>query len=132
MADKQSETPAASADTGSVSPPVPIPAHVVSSIAAHAAQAVPGVATLRGSPLDLVGGFLTRKVEEQGARVDMSGGTAVIEIHLEMHFGQSLAGVAERVTDAVRRAVETSAGVRVSAVHVIVESLRLGRSGVAA
>lgn len=96
---------------------------VVAGIAGVAAQDVSGVHALcsRGEFRDLMG----RRGAAKGVRIDMADNEARIELAIVVEYGCKVDEVASNVQKSVKRAIESMAGVRVSAVNVHVQSIHM-------
>jgi uncharacterized alkaline shock family protein YloU len=97
---------------------------VLLTIARLTVLGVPGVARLAPVP----GGFnrLFRRGVNEGIRVEVSGSTVELELHLILSGESNALEVAHRVQAEVARAVEETVGMPVSRIDVHVEDVAFG------
>lgn len=105
---------------------VKISDEVVSVIAGIAATEVEGIV---GISSGIVGGFTdkftSKKNQPKGVRVNITEGSAQIDIFVAVEYGQKIHEVAEAVQKNVKRSVETMTGLDVSSVNVLVQNIVL-------
>jgi uncharacterized alkaline shock family protein YloU len=95
----------------------------IAKLAGHAARTTYGVVDLRSAPLrrvaDLIRGTLT-----EGVEVALDGPSARLRLHVIMERGVNLAQVTAILQDQVRYQIESTTGLIVEEVDVLVEDLR--------
>lgn len=101
---------------------------VIAAIAAIAAREVDGVAAL-GSRGPAVVAALARRLGSGGVRAHVHDDKCILEIEIVVAYGRHIPAVARSVQEAVRRAVEGMAEIRVAGVHVHVCGVALPGHG---
>ena len=97
---------------------------VIAGIARIAALGVPGVSELNAGFVEgLATALGTKKSMERGIRVEISGDSVSLEVHIIVDFGVRIPSVAWQVQNEVRRAVEQMTGKTVSEVKVLVQGV---------
>ena len=92
---------------------------VVAAIAGTAAAEVDGVAGMSGSGAPELTELIGRKPASRGVHVCVDGDEVQVNAAILVRYGQSIAGVAEKVQEAVEGAVESTTGLKcVVNVHV--------------
>ena len=132
MIDQEPPEPG-TAETGDTQPLLPmeqsggdvrIDDDVVGVIAALAASEVEGVAGMAGG---LVGGIgetlLGRRHLAKGVKAEVGEREAALDLSLLVEYGVRIPDVAQRVQEAVKRAVESMTGLKVKAVDVHVQGV---------
>ncbi len=100
---------------------------VVASIAGIAAAEVEGVAGL-GVGLALgLGDVLGKRARARGVRVEVGSREAAVDVYLQVAFGVNIPTVAQRVQEAVKRAIEGMTALAVVEVNVHICGLDAGR-----
>ncbi|MBR7113147.1 MAG: Asp23/Gls24 family envelope stress response protein [Firmicutes bacterium] len=107
------------AETGSVK----ISEDVVATIAGLAATSVPGLAGMSGGMVSGISEVFGRKSNTKGVKVDMTGDQVTVDISIIVEYGNPIVRVATAVQDAVKSAIETMAGLKVTAVNIRVEGV---------
>ena len=100
----------------------------ISSISYHATLQSYGVVGL--APKNLAEGIATSITREptRGVNVHFDGDRLDIDIYIIVEFGTRIASVAESVANAVRYSVEKNIGLKVHAVNVHVQGLRVSNT----
>lgn len=101
---------------------------VVASIAGIAAIEVKGVSKLTGNiSMDLVS-KLGKKNLANGVKVEINGKDVVVDLSLELEYGNSIRKVSEEVQAKVKQAVENMTGLNVLLVNVAVSGIKLEKN----
>lgn len=102
-------------DNGSVQ----ISEDVIISISAHAASEVDGVVSLSSKPSTDIVDMLSKKNWSKGIKITTNSGNALtIDCNVVISYGYSVVSIAQAVQTAITGAVESMAGVKVTAVNV--------------
>ena len=96
---------------------------VVASIAAIAASEVEGVAALTSSSVDIAE-FLGKKSTSRGVKIQITETETVVDVYLTVKYGNVIPSVAKSVQENVANAIESMAGLTVSAVNVHVTGIQ--------
>jgi uncharacterized alkaline shock family protein YloU len=104
---------------------------VLASIAALAAAEVEGVTGLGGGLALGLGEVLSKRGASRGVRVEAGTRQAAFDVYVQVAYGVQIPTVAQRVQEAVKRAVEGMTPLQVVEVNVHVQGLDLGRAGAA-
>ena len=107
------------AETGSVK----ISEDVVATIAGLAATSVPGLSGMSGNMVSGLSEVFGRKNNTKGVKVDMTGDQVTLDISIIVEYGNPIIRVATAVQDAVKSAVETMSGLKVTAVNIHVDGV---------
>ncbi len=92
---------------------------VIAEIVAHAAGEVEGVVGLSVKPGADIADLIGKKSRAKGLKILIAEDNSVsIDCNVTVSYGQSVVNVAKAVQDAVTGALETMAGVVISAVNV--------------
>ncbi len=92
---------------------------VIAIIAATAAQEVEGVVMGQGGITDL----FSKKNQSKGIKVTVEGEEAKVEVEVSVKYGTKLQQAAVEIQEKVKNAVETMAGLMVTAVDVRIVSI---------
>ncbi len=106
--------------------------NVIATIARIAALKVPGVVDMSGNLVDGIAGIMGKKIDDRGVRVEINEDGVVLEVHVVLAYGARIPQVSWQVQNDVREAVEQMTGKAVTAVNVVVQSVRMpgeGREG---
>ncbi len=101
---------------------------VIASIAGLAAAEVEGVAGLGGGLALGLGEVLGARQAGRGVRVEIGTREAAVDVYLQVVYGVRIPVVAQRVQEAVKRAVESMTGLRVVEVNVHVQGVDFSRA----
>ncbi len=99
---------------------------VLASIAALAASDVEGVTGLGGGLSLGLGDVLAKRGAARGVRVEAGLRQAAFDVFVHVAYGVQIPTVAQRVQEAVKRAVETMTALTVVEVNVHVQGLDSG------
>ena len=92
---------------------------VIAEIVAHAASEVEGVVGLSVKPGADIADLIGKKSRAKGLKIVIAEDNSVsIDCNVNVSYGQSVVTVAKAVQDAVTNALETMAGLTISAVNV--------------
>ncbi len=100
---------------------------VIASIAGLAASEVEGVSGLGGGLALGLGEVLGARQSARGVRVEIGTREAAVDVYLQVDYGVRIPVVAQRVQEAVKRAVESMTGLRVVEVNVHVHGVDFSR-----
>lgn len=102
---------------------------VVGVIAGIAAAEVDGVVSLSGG---LVGGLseiLGKRSPSRGVKVEIGTHQAALDLNIVVEYGARIPEVAQRVQEAVKRAVEGMTGLEVIEVNIHIQGVSFRREG---
>ncbi len=91
---------------------------VLAVIAAAAALEVEGVGSMAAGLGGDIAQLLGKKNMSKGIRISLDGEAVVVDLSLLIRYGYTILEVAKKVQDAVKAAVEATAGLTVEAVNV--------------
>ncbi len=95
---------------------------VVASIAAVAAAEVEGVAALGSGSVDIAE-LLGKKSISKGIKITITDAATIVDVYVTVKYGSVIPSIAAAVQDAVVGALESMAGLSVSAVNVHVTGI---------
>ena len=95
---------------------------VVASIAAVAAAEIEGVAALGAGGVDIAE-LLGKKSTSKGVKITITDAETVVDVYISVKYGCIIPTVATEVQDAIANALESMAGLNVSAVNVHVSGV---------
>ena len=98
---------------------------VVSTIAGIAACDIPGVAGMSGGLKDGIVDLLGKKNLSKGVKITLKDDTVVADIQIVVDYGVKVPEVCAKIQESVISAIETMTGLRVAAVNVLVQDLKL-------
>lgn len=101
---------------------------VVKIVAGIAASEVDGVAGMSGGFVGGIAEILGRRNLSRGVKVQVGEKECVLDISLIVDYGVSIPGVAERVQENVKQAVESMTGLRVVEVNIHVQGVSFGHA----
>lgn len=101
---------------------------VVASIAGIAAIEVEGVSKLTGNISKELVGKLGKKSLSNGVKIEITEGKVIVDISLELEYGNSIKKVSEAVQVKVKQAIENMTGLTVSVVNVVVSGIKLEKN----
>jgi uncharacterized alkaline shock family protein YloU len=102
---------------------------VVSTVAGIAASDVEGIHNMSGGIGADIAERFGRKNLGKGIKVEVTDDQTKIDIFVTIKYGYTIPEVAGNVQNAVRSAVETMTGLKVTAVNVHVSAIALEKSG---
>jgi len=103
---------------------VKISADVISTIAAIAAEEVPGVYGMYSSLPGVIAEKLgTKKIQSKGVKVELSDGNVSADVYIIVKYGVKVRDVAVSVQENVKNNIETMTGMNVLAVNVRIEGV---------
>lgn len=92
---------------------------VIAAIVAQAVSEVEGIAALNTKPGSDIADLIGKKNWGKGMKVMIAEDDSVsIDCNVTVHYGQSVVAVAKSAQEAITNAVESMAGVKVTAVNV--------------
>lgn len=98
---------------------------VIAVIAHETAKNMPGVEELQGSLADDLAGIIGKKSKDKGIRIEKSGNELIaIDLAVVLKFGVCIPDICLQLQRSVKQAVEEMTGKQVSAVNVVVQSIR--------
>ncbi|MDD6328263.1 MAG: Asp23/Gls24 family envelope stress response protein [Eubacteriales bacterium] len=97
---------------------------VVASIAGIAAIEVEGVSRLTGNMSKDLVSKLGKKNLASGVRIAISAGSVIVDVSLELEYGNSIKKVSEEVQLKVAQAIENMTGLHVQKVNVMVSGIK--------
>jgi len=100
---------------------------VIASIAAVAAAEVDGVASLGSGSVDIAE-FLGKKSTSKGVKLQIDGESIAVDLYVNVKYGSVVPTVAKYVQEAVATAIESMAGLTVTAVNVHVSGVQFEKS----
>jgi len=101
---------------------------VISAVAAAATLEVEGVASLTGfSGKDIKAFLSVKKNNGKGIKIEVEEESIRIDVSVMLDIGAEIIPVSTKIQEAVKEAVEASAGLTVSAVGVRVSGLAIGK-----
>lgn len=106
---------------------IKISEEVISIIASLAAQEVEGIASL-GTSGGALSEILSKKSQGKGVKAEITGGEAVIDIHITVKYGSKIRELSYSIQDHVKNAVETMAGLEVKSVNVYVDAVEIPKN----
>ena len=96
---------------------------VISMIAGLATVEIEGVAGMSGKLVDGITEFLGRKNFSKGIKVQVGKEDVVVDINIVVNYGISIPEVCLKIQKSVLKAVESMAGLHVTAVNIAVSGL---------
>lgn len=100
---------------------------VIATLAGLATTECPGVVGMASGRIqDGIAELLGRENLSRGVRVHTDGDDVEIDLYVVVGYGTRIADIARTVTDRVRQAVEPATGLRVRAVRINVQGVRVG------
>ena len=96
---------------------------VVGIITGLAATEIDGVAGMSGGLAGGIADMLGRKNLSKGVKVEVSDGTASVDVYVIINYGNSIPDVAWKIQDNVKQAIEGMTGLNVKAVNVHVQGV---------
>ncbi len=100
---------------------------VLAISAGLAAIEVDGVASMSGGVVEGMAQKLGRKNLTSGVKVDMTEEEAVIDIYIIIKYGSIVSKVSKAIQEKVKKVVEETIGLKVTAVNVHVQGLSLAK-----
>lgn len=100
---------------------------VIASIAAVAATEVEGVSSVGNASKDITE-FLGKKSASKGVKLVIEEETIIVDIYVNVKYGSVVPTVAKYVQDNVASAIESMAGLTVSAVNVHVSGVQFEKT----
>ena len=97
---------------------------VLATIAGVAACDIPGVAGMCGGLKDGIVDMLGKKNLTKGVKVTLAEDVVTVDIQVVVEFGVCVPDLCRNMQDAVAKAIETMAGLRVAAVNIAVQGVR--------
>lgn len=101
---------------------------VVASIAAVAAAEVDGVASLGTSGGVDIAEFLGKKSTSKGVKLAFTAEQSVVDVYINVKYGSVVPTVAKNVQESVYTAIESMAGIAVTAVNVHVVGVQFEKA----
>ena len=103
---------------------VKISPDVISTIAAIAAEEVPGVFGMYSSFPEVIAEKLgTKKIQSKGVKVELTDGAVAVDVYIVVKYGVKVRDVAVSVQQNIKNNIETMTGMYVSAVNVRIEGV---------
>ena len=103
---------------------VKISPDVISTIAAIAAEEVPGVYEMYSSFPDVIAEKLgTKKIQSKGVKVEIADSTVTVDVYIVVKYGVKVRDVAVSVQNNVKNNIETMTGMDVVSVNVRIEGV---------
>ncbi len=96
---------------------------VIATIASLAVADVEGVASMNGTVVDGLSGMLGKKSYTKGVKVEIIDDTVTAELSIVAKYGFKIHEVCKQVQQAVKNAIETMTGLKVTAVNVNVQAV---------
>lgn len=96
---------------------------VVGIITGLAATEIDGVAGMSGGIAGGIADMLGRKSLSKGVKVEVSEGSATVDVYVIIDYGNSIPDVAWKIQDNVKQAIEGMTGLDVKAVNVHVQGV---------
>jgi len=101
---------------------------VIATMAGVASTECYGIVGMSGSLLkDGIAELLRRENLSRGVVVTMDDDKLEIDLYVVVGYGIRISEIARNVTDKVRYVVESSTGLKVSAVHIHVQGVKVGQ-----
>ncbi len=100
---------------------------VVAIIAGIAASQVEGVAGMAGGLVGDITQMLGKKSLSKGVKVSVDGTNVTIDLFVVVNYGVRIPEVAQKVQEAVKRAVEGLTGLRTTAINIHVQGVAFHR-----
>ncbi len=97
---------------------------VVASIAGIAAIEVKGVSKLNGNITKELASKLGKKNLANGVKVLIDGGNVIVDISVELIYGNSIRAVSEEIQLKVKQAIENMTGLHCNIVNVVVTGIK--------
>ena len=98
---------------------------VVSTIVGIAACEIEGVAGMSGGLKDGIVDLLGKKNLSKGVKITLKDDTVVADVQIVVDYGVKVPEVCTKIQESVISAVETMTGLKVAAVNVLVQDLKL-------
>ena len=96
---------------------------VIATIAGLATIDIDGVAGMSGKRIDGITEFLGKKNLSKGITVEVGKDDVTVSMNIVVDYGASIPDVCKNIQQSVKKAIETMAGLHVSAVNVDVQAL---------
>lgn len=96
---------------------------VIAKIAHMACREIEGVHALGGATSRALSSLRVADTRTQGVTVDLRGDSVVVDITLVVSYGRSIPEVAQACREHVRQRIETTTGLSVKAVNVVVSDI---------
>lgn len=100
---------------------------VVASIAGIAAIEVKGVSKLNGNITKDIVGKLGKKNLANGVKVKIENGEVVVDISVELLYGNSIKAVSEEIQTKVKQSIENMTGLKCAVVNVMVSGIKVDK-----
>ncbi len=107
---------------------VKIADEVVAIIAGLAATEVDGVGSMAGNITNELVSKLGMKNLSKGIRVEVQGGTANVDVALNISYGYAIPEVSSKVQERVKAAIENMTGLEVDVVNIRIASVDMGNN----
>ena len=107
---------------------VKIADEVVAIIAGLAATEVDGVGSMAGNITNELVSKLGMKNLSKGIRVEVQGGTANVDVALNISYGYAIPEVSSKVQERVKAAIENMTGLDVDVVNIRIASVDMGNN----
>jgi len=101
---------------------------VIATIAGLAATEVEGVAGMSGGIMGGIAELLGKKNLTKGVKVEVGQEETTIELSIVVDYGVEIHKVCENIQKNVKKALETMTGLRVVAVNVNVQGVRMEKT----
>lgn len=101
---------------------------VVATIAGLAAMEVEGVAGMSGGIMGGIAEMLGKKNLTKGVKVEVGQEETTIEISIIVEYGAEIHKVCENIQKNVKKALETMTGLKVLAVNINVQGVRVEKT----
>lgn len=98
---------------------------VVKTIAAKAAQDVPGVYKLAGGVADEVSKMLGKKTLTTGVKVEVGEKECSLEIYIIVEYGYNISEVAQNVQKNTLTSINAMTGLKVVEVNIYVQNIKV-------
>ncbi len=98
---------------------------VVATIAGLAAVGIPGVAGMSGGIVGGIAEFLGKKNPSKGVKVEVTNGEVTVNLQIVAEYGVEMPKVSENMQDNVKNDLERMTGLKVKAVNVHIQGIKL-------
>jgi uncharacterized alkaline shock family protein YloU len=98
---------------------------VVASIAGIAAVGISGVAGMSGGLVNGITEFLGKKSPMKGVKVEADNGDVVVNLQVVAEYGISMPEICDKMQDNIKKDIERMTGLKVKAVNVNVQGIRI-------
>lgn len=98
---------------------------VVSTIVGIAACEIEGVAGMSGGLKDGIVDLLGKKNLSKGVKITLKDDTVVADLQIVVEYGAKVPEVCAKIQESVISAVETMTGLKVAAVNILIQDLKL-------